>query len=38
LVDGERFQARLDTDELGRVLIYEGLWEAEPASPDEERT
>jgi hypothetical protein len=29
LVDGERFQARLDTDELGRVLLYEGLWEAE---------
>jgi uncharacterized protein len=28
LVDGERFQARLDTDELGRVLLYEGLWEA----------
>jgi uncharacterized protein len=28
LVDGERFQARLDTDEFGRVLIYEGLWEA----------
>lgn len=31
LVDGERFQARLDTDELGRVLLYEGLWEAEVA-------
>lgn len=29
-VDGERFQARLDTDEFGRVLLYEGLWEAEP--------
>jgi uncharacterized protein len=29
LVDGERFQARLDTDELGRVLHYEGLWEAD---------
>jgi hypothetical protein len=29
LVDGERFQARLDTDEFGRVLHYEGLWEAE---------
>jgi uncharacterized protein len=28
-VDGERFQARLDTDEFGRVLLYEGLWEAE---------
>jgi hypothetical protein len=33
VVDGERFQARLDTDELGRVLLYEGLWEAEIASP-----
>jgi hypothetical protein len=33
LVDGERFQARLDTDEFGRVLHYEGLWEAESASP-----
>jgi hypothetical protein len=33
VVDGERFQARLDTDELGRVLLYEGLWEAEVASP-----
>jgi hypothetical protein len=29
LVDGERFQARLDTDEFGCVLVYEGLWEAE---------
>jgi hypothetical protein len=29
LVDGERFHARLDTDEFGRVLHYEGLWEAE---------
>jgi hypothetical protein len=28
LVDGQRFQARLDTDEFGRVLLYEGLWEA----------
>jgi hypothetical protein len=34
LVDGERFQARLDTDEFGRVLHYEGLWEAESASPE----
>ena len=33
LVDGERFHARLDTDEFGRVLLYEGLWEAEIASP-----
>lgn len=31
LVDGKRFQARLDTDEFGRVLLYEGLWEAEHA-------
>ncbi len=31
-VDGERFQARLDTDEFGRVLLYEGLWEAEVTS------
>lgn len=29
LVDGEPFQARLDTDEFGRVVHYEGLWEAE---------
>ena len=28
-VDGEPFQARLDTDEFGRVLLYEGLWEAQ---------
>jgi uncharacterized protein len=27
LVDGQHFQARLDTDEFGRVLLYEGLWE-----------
>ena len=33
LVDGERFRAQLDTDEFGRVLLYEGLWEAEIASP-----
>jgi RimJ/RimL family protein N-acetyltransferase len=31
LVDGERFEARLDTDEFGRVLVYEGLWEAADA-------
>jgi hypothetical protein len=37
LVDGERFQARLDTDEFGRVLLYEGLWEAELASPGQAR-
>ncbi len=30
LVDGEPFIARLDTDAFGRVLRYEGLWEAEP--------
>ena len=36
LVDGEWFQARLDTDEFGRVLLYEGLWEAEIASPGHE--
>ena len=34
-VDGERFTARLDTDASGRVLRYEGLWEAEPASAGE---
>jgi uncharacterized protein len=28
LVDGEPFVARLDTDEFGRVIRYEGLWEA----------
>src|SRR5687767_2362522 len=37
-VDGERFQARLDTDEFGRVLRYEGLWEAELMWPHAERT
>ena len=26
-IDGETFSARLDTDEYGRVLRYEGLWE-----------
>ena len=35
LVDGEKFQARLDTDEFGRVLLYEGLWEAEIVAGDE---
>lgn len=29
LVDGEPFQARLHTDDFGRVLLYEGLWQAE---------
>ena len=33
LVDGEPFAARLDTDPFGRVLVYEGLWEAEIAEP-----
>ena len=37
LVDGGQFQARLDTDEFGRVLLYEGLWEAEIAPPSQER-
>jgi hypothetical protein len=32
LVDGEPFIARLDTDAFGRVLRYEGLWEAELAA------
>ncbi len=27
LVDDETFSARLDTDEFGRVVRYEGLWE-----------
>ena len=31
VVDRTRFQARLDTDEFGCVLTYEGLWEAEAA-------
>lgn len=31
-VDGAPFTARLDTDAFGRVLVYEGLWEAEPGS------
>jgi hypothetical protein len=29
VVDGEPFIAGLDTDEFGRVVRYEGLWEAE---------
>jgi hypothetical protein len=33
LIDGEEFSARLDTDPFGRVLRYEGLWEAEVAEP-----
>lgn len=34
-VDGEPFTARLETDAFGRVLRYEGLWEAELAEPGE---
>jgi hypothetical protein len=30
LIDGARFQARLETDEFGNVVLYEGLWEAIP--------
>jgi uncharacterized protein len=33
LIDGEEFSARLHTDEFGRVLQYEGLWEVEFAKP-----
>jgi hypothetical protein len=33
LVDGEPFTARLDTDLVGRVVRYEGLWELEFATP-----
>ena len=36
MVDGEPFVARLDTDAFGRVLRYEGLWEAESAVPRDE--
>ena len=32
-VDGAPFTARLDTDGFGRVLRYEGLWEADFADP-----
>ena len=35
-VDGEPFVARLETDRFGRVLRYEGLWEAELAEPADE--
>jgi hypothetical protein len=34
MVDGEPFAARLDTDPFGRVVRYEGLWEAELVEPD----
>ena len=33
-VDGAPFTARLDTDAYGRVLRYEGLWEAQFAMPE----
>jgi hypothetical protein len=35
VVDGEPFVARLDVDAFGRVLRYEGLWEAEFTMPDD---
>jgi hypothetical protein len=35
LVDGEPFIARLDTDAFGRVVRYQGLWEAERAEPED---
>ena len=38
LVDGEPFVARLDTDAFGRVLVYEGLWEAEHSDEDGDTT
>jgi hypothetical protein len=34
LVDDEPFIAQLDVDAFGRVVRYEGLWEAELTSPD----
>ena len=37
LVDGEPFVARLDTDAFGRLLRYEGLWEADPGAWDDSR-
>lgn len=37
MVDGDPFIARLDTDEFGRVLRYEGLWEAEVADASDSR-
>lgn len=36
LLDGEHFTARLHTDAFGRVRLYEGLWIAELAIPEEE--
>jgi len=38
IVDGEPFVARLDTDAYGRVLSYEGLWEAERCDEDGDTT
>lgn len=37
LVDGRPFIAPLETDRFGRVLHYEGLWEAEPVAPGDAR-
>jgi hypothetical protein len=36
MVDGEPFVARLDTDAFGRVLRYEGLWNAESTVPGDD--
>ena len=36
IVDGEPFIARLDTDAFGRVMRYEGLWQAESAVPGDD--
>lgn len=38
VVDGVPFIARLDTHAFGRVVRYEGLWEAELVEPDGART
>ena len=35
LVNGEPFVATLDVDAFGRVLRYQGLWEAEFTMPDD---
>ena len=35
VVDGEPFVAHLDTDSFGRVLRYEGLWEADLTEPSD---
>lgn len=34
LVDGQPFEAQLDTDRFGRVLRYQGLWEADGADDE----